>query len=134
MRVGAMAAMNIRRILGYAIVLLVLRVAIGFVTAGFPVRNEVDAQLILQYLATYLLDAIVVIAVVAKLAKVQLQSTFLHVLLVVLLQELISAALLSALGWSNSQSPLWLLDWAVLAASALLGLWIGRRLRAGISS
>lgn len=128
-----MTAMNIRRIIGYAIALLVLRIAISFVTAGFPVRNEVDTQLILQYCATYVLDAIVVIAVIAKLAKVQLQSTFLHAFLVVLLQELLSAALLSALGWSNSQPPLWLLDWTVLIASALLGVWIGRRSRAGIS-
>lgn len=126
--------MSIRRILAFAIVLWVLRVAVSFVAAGFPVRNEVDMQLILQYSATYILDAIVVIGVIAKLAKVQLQSTFLHAFLVVLLQELLSAALLSVLGWSNSQSPLWLLDWIVLAASVLLGVWIGRRLRAGISS
>lgn len=129
-----MIAMNIRSIFGYAIALLVLRGVVSFIAAGIPMRNEVDAQLILQYFAIYILDAIVVVAVLTKLAKVQLQSTFLHVLLVVLLQELLSAALLLALGWGDSQSPLWLLDWAVLIASALLGIWIGRRLRPRASS
>lgn len=121
--------MNIRRIVVFAIVLLALRTAVSFVTAGFPTRTEVDVQLILQYSATYILDASVVIAVIAKLAKVQLQSTLLHAFLVALIQELLGTALLSALGWGNFPSPLWLLDWTVLAASVLLGVWIGRRLR-----
>ncbi|WP_394540693.1 hypothetical protein PRJ39_09195 [Lysobacter enzymogenes] len=129
-----MASMNIRRVFVFALALLALRVAVSFVAAGIPAENEAGAQLIIQYFSAYVLDAIAVVAVIARLAKVQLQSTFLHVFLVVLLQELLGAAFLSLMGWSNPRSPLWLLDWIVLAAAALLGFWVGRRLRAEVSS
>jgi hypothetical protein len=121
--------LNISRIFTFAIALLILRVAVGIVVAGFPGHEEADSQLVLQYLAGYALDAAVVIAVFARLGRVQINSPYLHAFLVVALQELLGAALIFVIGQDNPDSPLWLIDWAVLAASVLLGTEFGRRLR-----
>ena len=121
--------MSIRRIFVYAIILLTARIAVSFVVAGFPQGEARDAQLLLQYVAGYALDAIVVIIVFARFSQVQFQSIFLHAFFVVLLQELLGAALISVLGLVNPKTPLWLLDWMVLVLSVLVGIWIGRRLQ-----
>lgn len=120
--------MNIRRIIGYAIALLVLRVAMSFVASGL-LPQDADAQLIQRYTATYVADAFVVTAMIAKLAKQQVQATWLHVLLVVLLQELLGVVVLSMVGHGDSPSPLWFVDWIVLGASTVLGVLMGLRLR-----
>lgn len=129
MRFGAVAKLNIPRVFLFAIVLLVLRVVVGVVVAGFPTREEADAQLILQYLMGYMLDAIVVIAVFTRLSRVQVQSPYVHAFFVVVLQELLGAGVLFATGDTSPQSPLWVIDWVVLGMSVLLGTEIGRRLR-----
>lgn len=126
MRVGYV---SILRIIICAIALLVVRIAVSFVVAGFPGGDEHDAQLVLQYVTGYALDATVVIIVFARFARVQPQPIFLHSFFVVLLQESLGAALISLLGLANPKTPLWLLDWMVLALSVFLGVWIGRRLK-----
>lgn len=124
-----MATLNIARILAFAIVLLVLRVVASFVVAD-PVTSEVvNAEVVLKYVLRYLLDAAIVIAVFARLAQVQVQSPYLHAFIVVVLQELLGAALLFATVGSRPSSPLWWLDYLVLVLSVLAGMAIGQRLR-----
>lgn len=121
--------LNISRIIIFAVVLLVLRVVVSAVVAGSPVSDELGAQVVVRYLIGYLLDATVVIAVFARLARAQARSPYIHAFFVVILQELLGAALLFAIGGTNSSSPLWLIDWSVLVVSVLLGTEVGRRLR-----
>lgn len=128
-----LASLNIPRVLAFAVVLLALRVVASIVVAD-PVANEaVNAEVMLKYLLRYLLDAVIVIAVFAKLARMQLQSPYVHALLVAVLQELLGAALLLATVGSHPSSPLWWLDYLVLILSILAGMAIGQRLRVGVS-
>lgn len=122
-----MTSLNIPRIIAFAVILFVLRLAvsavIGFVTGGS------ETQTVLQYVLEYLLDAIIVIAVFAKLAKVQVQRPYAHAFLVVVLQELLGIALTVAIFKKIPPSPLWPLDYFVLALSVLAGMWLGQKLR-----
>ncbi len=112
-----------------------LRVIVSVVVAGSETSEELNAQVVLRYLTGYLLDAGVVIAVFTRLARVQVQSPYVHAFLVVVLQELLgaalllSAALLFPIIGTTPPSPLWLLDYVVLAVSVVVGTEIGRRLR-----
>ncbi|MGH8033166.1 MAG: hypothetical protein ACREO8_12590 [Luteimonas sp.] len=122
-----MATLNIRRIFAFAIVLLVLRIVASFVAAD-PVTSEaINAEVALKYLLRYLLDAAIVIAVFARLAQVQVQSPYIHAFLVVMLQELLGAALLFATVGSSSSSPLWWLDYLMLVLSVIAGTRLGLR-------
>lgn len=122
--------MNISRVIVFALVLLVLRVVISALMAGSPASEELGVQDVFKYLIGYLLDAIVVIALFARLARIQVQSPYIHAFLVVILQELLAIALLLVIGGINPLSPLWWVDWIVLVVSVLLGTEIGRQLRA----
>lgn len=124
-----MTNLNISRIFLFAVVLLVLRVAASAVVSGFVPGEELSSQVVLRYALGYLLDAAVVIAVFARLARVQVFSPYVHALFVVLLQELLGAALSMAIAGTVSPSPLWPLDYFVLVVSVLVGMEIGRRLR-----
>lgn len=124
-----MSALNISRVMLFAIVLLVLRVIVSAVAASPGGSDDLTAQLLLRYSLGYLLDAVVVLAVFARLARVQVQSPYIHAFCVVALQELLGFALLFAIGGTNPESPLWLLDWTVLGVSVLLGTEFGRRRR-----
>lgn len=124
-----MNAVNISRVILFAIVLLALRVMISAVVASPGGYEELSTQVVLRYLIGYLLDAAAVIVVLARLARVQAGLPYIHAFSVVMLQELLGAALLFATGGTNPPSSLWLLDWAVLVVSALLGTEFGRRLR-----
>jgi hypothetical protein len=122
--------LNISRVIVFALVLLVLRVVISALMAGSPASEELGVQDVFKYLIGYLLDAIVVIALFARLARIQVQSPYIHAFLVVILQELLAIALLLVIGGINPLSPLWWVDWIVLVVSVLLGTEIGRQLRA----
>lgn len=122
-------ALNISRIILFAIVLLVLRVIVSAVVAGPGAGEELSAQIVLGYLTSYLLDAVVVIAVFTTLARVQARSPYMHALSVVVLQELLGAALSFVIVGAGFSSPLWLIDYVVLAVSVVVGTEIGRRLR-----
>jgi hypothetical protein len=122
--------LNIPRIIVFAVVLLVLRVVVSAVMAGAPASEELGTQDAVRYLVGYLLDATIVIAVFARLARIQVQSSYIHAFFVVILQELLGVALLLVIGGANPSSPLWWADWLVLVVSVLLGTEIGRRLRA----
>lgn len=106
-----------------------LRVVVSAVVAGFATGEELDAQVVLQYLMGYLLDATVVIAVFTRLARVQVLSPYVHAFFVVVLQELLGIALYAAISGNVSPSPLWPLDYLILILSVLAGMAIGRRLR-----
>ncbi|MGO1073630.1 hypothetical protein [Lysobacter sp. CA199] len=75
---------------------------------------------------SYLLDAIIVIALFARLAQVQVKFLYVHAFAVVVLQEILGVALLFAIGGSNPHSQLWLIDWSVLVVSVFLGIKLGR--------
>lgn len=127
-----MASLNIPRILAFAVVLLVLRIVASMVVSD-PVPSEsVNAEVALKYLLRYLLDAAIVIAVFARLARVQVQSPYVHAFLVAALQELLAAALLFATVGSRPSSALWWLDYLVLVLSVLAGTAIGQRLRSKV--
>lgn len=124
-----MSALSISRIVFFAIVLLVLRIIASALVVSPGEGDELTLQVVLRYLMGYLLDAAVVIAVFTRLARVQARLPYIHAFAVVFLQELLSVALMLAIGLDNPQSPLWLLDWIVLMTSVLLGTELGRRLR-----
>ncbi|MEN5204265.1 hypothetical protein ABE473_07375 [Stenotrophomonas sp. TWI700] len=121
--------MNIPRVVVFAIALLFLRSCVSAITDS-PMGSELSAaQLALRYSIDYLLDAAVVSGVFVRLALVQARSLYLHVFSVLVLHELLGALLLFAIGDTNHQSPLWMLDWAVTVLSVLLGTELGRRWR-----
>lgn len=121
--------MNISRIILFAIVLLVLRVVVSAVVAGPETSEELNVQVALGYLTGYLLDAAVVIAVLARLARVQVQLPYAHAFFVVALQALLGAIWLFAISGGGPQSPLWLLSYLVLTLSTIVGVEIGKWLR-----
>jgi len=122
-------SLNISRIITFAIILLILRVAVSFLVAGFATGEELSMRTVLNYSLGYLVDATVVIAVFAKLARVQVKLPYVHALLVVVLQELLATALTTAIVGNFASSPLWPVDYFVLVLSVLAGMEIGRRLR-----
>jgi len=122
--------LNTLRIIMFALVLLVLRVLCNLVTDGSPAIDKPSTEILFKYLTGYLLDGLVVVVVIGQLARVQVRLLYVHVIIVVILQELVGAVLLHVTGWVNPPSPLWIIDWLVLAVSVLLGAEIGRRLRA----
>lgn len=125
----AQVGFNLSRTLRFALVLLVVRTGAGFIEAGLPVQLNASENLLLHYAMTYLIDAVLVIAVFTRLAMVQVQSPYVHAAAVVVVQELLGMGLLLVLGASNPESPLWLLDWGVLLVSTVVGVELGRRLR-----
>lgn len=123
------ASLNIPRIFGYAIVLLVLRIVASFVVADPVTSDAVNAEVLVEYLLRYLLDAVILIALFTRLAQVQFQAPYVHAFLVAVLQEVLGGALLFATVGSHPPSPLWWLDYLVLLLSVLVGTAIGQRLR-----
>ena len=130
MSIGPARKLRISRILVFTTAILVLRTLVSFMIAGFAAREQVDAQLILQYFLGYTLDFVVVALVFWRLAMVQAELLFIHVVLVVVLHELLSVALQITLMDATPTSPLWFLDYAVLLFSVVIGTKIGKRLRA----
>lgn len=123
--------MNISRIILFAVVLLVLRVGVSIMAGGPEPGEELTGRVVFGFLLKrYLPDALVVIAVLMSLARVQIRLPYVHALAVVVLQELLSAVLLFATGWNAPSSPFWLLDYVVLIVSAAAGTAVGIRLRA----
>lgn len=123
------SALNLSRVVLFAIVLLVLRITVSALTGSSVGSGESVGHLALRYLLDYWLDAVVVGAVFVWLARVQARLPYLHAFFVLVLHELLGAVVLFAIGGSNTQSPLWLLDWTITVLSFLLGTELGRRWR-----
>lgn len=130
MSIRPAAKLSISRILVFTTAILVLRTLASFLIAGFATREQVDAQLILQYFLGYMLDFVVLALVFWRLAMVQTELLLFHVILVVVLYELLSVALQIILMDASPTSPLWFLDYAVLLFSVVIGTKIGKRMRA----
>lgn len=117
------------RIVIFSVILFALQ-ALVVVAGDGLFTSDVDAtQNFYRFLIEHICVGIVVFLVFMKLAQIQVRLLYLHVFLIVILQQLIGIALLHAIGSTNPSSPLWLVDWAVLAISVLLGTEVGRRLR-----
>ena len=125
------AALNIFRIVLFAIVLLILRATVDAVFGEPPAANEeLTARIVLRFLLLrYLPDALVVITVMAILARMHGSLPYVQALSVLVVHELLGAAFLFAIGWTVPQSPFWRLDYLVLIVSAAIGTAIGIQLR-----
>jgi hypothetical protein len=79
----------------------------------------------------YLVDAVVVIAIFGKLAKLQFRLLYVHVVCVIALYQIISISLMLVLfGQLATVSTVkFILDWSVFGVSIIVGTEIGRRLR-----
>ncbi|NMW23737.1 hypothetical protein HFP05_04805 [Rhodanobacter denitrificans] len=124
-----MGFVNISRIVIFAVILLTLRTLVSAGIEGLLTNDGASAQILAKYSIGYIFDGFIVIFVFAKLAQIQVRFLYTHVLLIIVLQEILGAALLYAIGLTNPPSSLWLVDWAVLVVSVLIGTEAGRRLR-----
>lgn len=129
-----MSVVNISRVVLFAVVLLVLRTLASAVIEGLLTNDGTSVHILVKYTIGYIFDGLVVILVFMKLARMQVRLLYVHVFLIVILQELIGAALLYAIGVANPSSPLWLVDWFVLIASVLFGTEAGRRMRVSVDN
>lgn len=124
-----MPPLNFVRIIRFALVLLVLRIGVGFVAGGFS-YDEGSATPLLWYSAEHVLDAGVTIAVFSIAARKMEGLPYVHAFLIVLLQESMGAALLLLLNAPFPTSPFWWVEWLVLGASVLVGMQLGLQWRA----
>jgi len=123
---------NMPRIVVFSVILFVLRVLVVVVIEGLFTNVEATAQIFYKLSIEYICGGLVVFFVFRKLAQIQVRLLYVHVFLIVIIQELIGTALLHAIGSNNPPSPLWFVDWVVLAVSVLLGTEVGRRLRGSV--
>jgi hypothetical protein len=117
------------RIVIFAVILLVLRILVGAAIEGLFTSDGATSQIFFKYSIGYICDGFILILVFTKLARIQVRLLYVHVFLIVIIQELLGVALLYAIGLTNPPSPLWLVDWLVLVVSVLLGTEIGRKQR-----
>lgn len=121
--------LSVSRVILFSLVLLMLRIVVGIVMTESEPSGEVDAQVVLGYLSGYFLDTLVSVLVFARLARVQVEAPYIHAISVAVLQGLLGAVLLFAIVGTSYSSPLWLLDYAVLAVALVIGTEVGRRMR-----
>jgi hypothetical protein len=127
---------SMSRIFAYAILLMVLRFMTGIVIGiadVFPLCDEVGAHGIRQYWLGYLLgttlDCLVVMLLFLSLAKSQVRLRWIDVLAIVILQELMGAALDYVIPGDAPLSPHLFLDYFFLLAAIVAGVLIGQRWR-----
>ena len=120
--------LRIPRILAFAILLLVLQVAIGFAFGGGAALD--DAQLLSRYFAELGVGAVVTFGVFALFALGLSRAYYLSAALVVVLAEAVGFVLIRFLGTPPTSSVLWLFEWAVYLAAVVIGTEVGRRLAA----
>jgi len=134
-----MPRIDVRRVLVFATVLLLLRFLVAAVLA-FVWPNPGDgSRFLLYYSIECLLDTIVVACVVARLVFVQTIAPSIHAIAAVLVEQLLSAllfsvvlgSLLSVVLGSSPPSPLWLVDYLAFGFGVGLGIFIGLRVRSG---
>jgi Mn2+/Fe2+ NRAMP family transporter len=122
--------LNISRIILFAVILLVLHVLNELFIPSVEEYEEPDARTF--WLVTgYFVQAVIVIAIFARLAKIQTWLLYVHVVCVFILCELLGFAILFALGEDPMATPfiVAIFDYSVLAVWAVIGTEIGRRLR-----
>jgi len=120
---------NYSRIVTFSAILFSLQTLVVIVADSLFTSDVDAARNFHGFLIEKICVGIVVFLVFMKLARTQVTQLYFHVLLIIILQELIGIALLRTIGSTDTSSPLWLVDWVVLAISALLGTEVGRRLR-----
>ena len=117
-----MSELNIRRVLLFAFILLVLRSAGSALTFDSSENSS-------MVLAGYALDSVIVLAVFSALARIQLQLIYLHVFLVAALHEVVGLVIVHTLVGPSPEWPYWWVDWTVFVLSVLFGVQIGLGLR-----
>ncbi len=125
-----MKGLNISRIILFAVVLLVLQVLHGLFMPSFVAYEEPNARLF-WLVAGYFVQGVLVIAIFAKLAKLQTQLLYVHVACVFVVCELIGSAVLFAFDEDPKTTPLIVavFEYSVLVVWTIVGTVIGRYLR-----
>lgn len=114
------------RILVFALVLFALRVVVGFLFGASDDASGISA--VQRYLAEYFLDSVVVVAVFARLATLEVASPWKHAFIVVVLEEAFGSILSVAVFREPVLSPSWMFDYPVLLLSLSMGVWIGTKI------
>ncbi|MBY0418999.1 MAG: hypothetical protein K2W88_13180 [Pararheinheimera sp.] len=124
-----MKDLNIVRIIWFTVILILAHVLIGALIPSFEEFEEPSVR-VLMLVFQYLIDAVVVIAIFSKLAKLQFRLLYVHVGCVVVLYQIISVSLMLVLfGQLATVSTIqFILDWSVFGVSIIVGTEIGRRL------
>lgn len=122
--------MNFLIALKFSICLLVLQVAIGFVSPSAALNEDAGMPLILSYAVEYVLSSIAVIAVLALLCRKPIKSPYFNAFLVLLISEALAVLITFAITGRIFGSPLWFFDYGVMVLSAVVGIRLGLRLRA----
>lgn len=121
--------MRVTRILAFAMLLLILQVAIGFAFGGGAALD--DAQMLNRYFAELGVGAVVTFGVFAVFARGLSRAHYMSAALVVLLAEAVGFVLGRLLAAPPTSSVLWMFEWAVYLAAVVIGTEVGRRLAAG---
>jgi hypothetical protein len=135
-----MPRFEIKRVLVFATVLLLLRVVAAAILAGAWPNPGEGSRFLLYYSIECFFDVIVVACVFARLAVVQTISPWIHAIAVVLVERVLSALLYSVVLGNHTPSPLWLIDYLAFGLAVVLGILFGLRVRrramvgAGVSS
>lgn len=125
-----MKGLNISRIILFAGVLLMVHVLNGLFMPSF-VEYEASGARAFWFVTGYLVQAVIVITIFAKLARIQARLLYLHVACVFVLCELLGFTVLFALGEDPLAIPIIVMafDYSMLAVLTVIGTEIGRRLR-----
>ena len=115
--------MNKARVVSFAIFLLVLRVIVGAAMGFF----EVGGGSASQYVLHSAIDVLVVAGVFVRMGWVQKYSPYSHAIAILILSELLALPLAFSLLGGVHVTPLWPLDYLLLALSMLAGTAIGKR-------
>lgn len=125
-----MKGLNSARIIGFAVVLVVIHIFIGALIPSFDEFENPSASAFI-FVFQYVVDAVFVMALFSQLARLQRRLLYLHVACVVILYQIISITLMLVLfGQLAKVSTIeFMLDWTVFALSVVAGTVIGQRLR-----
>jgi hypothetical protein len=121
-----MKELNISRIIVFAVALLLFHVL-----DGLFIPSEAFSARAFWFIIGYLIQAVIVIAIFAKLAQIQTHLLYVHVVCVFILCELLGFAVLLALGENVLATPIivMIFDYGLLCVLTIIGTEIGRRLR-----
>jgi hypothetical protein len=130
LKVQVVKGLNSARIIGFAVVLVMIHVFIGALIPSFDEFENPSASAFI-FVFQYLVDAALVMALFSQLARLQRRLLYLHVACVVILYQIICITLMLVLfGQLATVSTIeFILDWTVFALSIVAGTVIGQRLR-----
>ncbi len=114
----------------FSVVLFVAHVFIGALIPSFEEYEDPSARAF-WFAAEYLMQAALVIAIFARLARIQARLLYVHAICVVVLCELLGFAVMFTFVGHVMTSTLMMtaLDYSVLAVSTIVGTEIGRKIR-----